>query len=445
MRFPSLHGRYVFPLALSFVAASAACSSSTSSDGDPDPRTTTSPEAPTASAPVPTTTPPAPTPPAPTTPAPAATPGQVDPSCLSGGYLELDRSVELVTGGGASATAYTSGGERVVVTNGQPEPSTSFQGDLVNLSSDVAPLAGGKLAVVRTDGSTLIVDAQTGSSVTTIMPTSLAIIPQVAAAANGFVYLAGYGRGARSGSAFLVQRIASGGSVDTSFGDGGVAAADVAATFGSSATGRVTGLSVGTGGEVWLRGVRPSSNAFVVKLSPSGTTDKSFGSSGLLDLTQLEFAAAVLPTGGGVTISGVTKTKALQVSRRTASGALDAAFGSGGTTTVDLAGAGETFAHRDLLLQPDGKILAVGATLKGNLGQRIAVVRMTATGQLDTSFGTQGVARVSVGATSALSETGRGRSAVVLDGSRLLVGGTRLTPSGGNAYRNDGGLVCLAL
>lgn len=74
-------------------------------------------------------------------------------------------------------------------------------------------------------------------------------------------------------------------------------------------------------------------------------------------------------------------------------GARDTSFGSGGMATFRLAGVGENATR--VLVQPDGRVVLVGQAtpLNGPSGQAnndIAVVRLTADGTLDSSFGTSG-------------------------------------------------------
>jgi uncharacterized delta-60 repeat protein len=72
-------------------------------------------------------------------------------------------------------------------------------------------------------------------------------------------------------------------------------------------------------------------------------------------------------------------------------GHLDASFGTDGTgkVTTDLSGFGDGI--RGMSILPDGRILAAGASLRDS-----ALVRYTADGRLDTSFGASGTGIVTV-------------------------------------------------
>lgn len=69
-------------------------------------------------------------------------------------------------------------------------------------------------------------------------------------------------------------------------------------------------------------------------------------------------------------------------------GTLDLGFGTSGKTLVDVTGEGQPF---DVAVQADGKIVAVGSS--SGSPQHLALVRVDASGTIDTSFGTNGVVR----------------------------------------------------
>jgi uncharacterized delta-60 repeat protein len=76
------------------------------------------------------------------------------------------------------------------------------------------------------------------------------------------------------------------------------------------------------------------------------------------------------------------------IQRLTAQGAGDAAFGTFGYRTDSLGAASIVNA---LALQPDGRIVAAGTATQG-FGDNFFVARLDSTGQMDASFGTNGVA-----------------------------------------------------
>ena len=150
-----------------------------------------------------------------------------------------------------------------------------------------------------------------------------------------------------------------------------------------------------------------SLNATVVRYLPNGAIDTSFGSAGRFEfdlggMTDEIRALKVLPDGKILAVGALTPKgdayAQLAVLRLTRDGHLDTSFGLAdgpglrkGYTLLDLNGAGRRDYGVAVALQSTGKIV-VGATTTVPVGnfyyQRPAVVRYSADGQLDTSFGT---------------------------------------------------------
>lgn len=113
--------------------------------------------------------------------------------------------------------------------------------------------------------------------------------------------------------------------------------------------------------------------------------------------------------------------------RLSADGVLDTSFGSGGGRRVgfDRAGSDLDDSLASMLTQADGKVILAG-TASGNPatdGSDMALVRLTATGQLDTSFGSGGRALVpfNLGPVGRRGDYGD-RLALQQDGKILLAG-----------------------
>src|SRR6185503_5086153 len=68
-------------------------------------------------------------------------------------------------------------------------------------------------------------------------------------------------------------------------------------------------------------------------------------------------------------------------------GSLDTTFGAGGIVITPVAPGTGTDAGRAVLAQPDGGILVAGSAFFSATGDDFALVRYTATGALDTTFG----------------------------------------------------------
>src|SRR5262245_36215661 len=104
----------------------------------------------------------------------------------------------------------------------------------------------------------------------------------------------------------------------------------------------------------------------------------------------------------------------LPAQARGAAGVLDPTFGTGGMTLVPIDGEGP-FASA---LQPDGKIVTVG-NLNLYPHRQLAVVRYTADGALDDSFGSGGVSIITSGA----ADDPQPHGIVVLPDGKLMISG----------------------
>ena len=133
-----------------------------------------------------------------------------------------------------------------------------------------------------------------------------------------------------------------------------------------------------------------------------GDLDQNFGNAGLITSKVLETNStngmAVQPDGKVVVVGGSftfipnATFPVSQVLRYTADGLLDTTFDGDGIVTTAVSGTtiGANSVFFDVVIQPDGKIVAAGnASIGGN--QNFAVVRYNANGSLDTTFGANGI------------------------------------------------------
>ena len=158
------------------------------------------------------------------------------------------------------------------------------------------------------------------------------------------------------------------------------------------------GRIVAAGPTTWLEAGHPSDFA-LARYTRSGKLDASFGKSGKV-VTDLggdgDFARAVaMQPDGKILVAGQSDARDQRgdfaLLRYTRSGKLDASFGSGGKVLTDLADHSLDEASA-LAVQPDGKILVAGRSWN-----TYALVRLTARGQLDASFGRGGKVLTNLG------------------------------------------------
>ncbi|TML90975.1 MAG: hypothetical protein E6G06_10885 [Actinobacteria bacterium] len=128
-------------------------------------------------------------------------------------------------------------------------------------------------------------------------------------------------------------------------------------------------------------------------LNANGTPDATFGDKGVVD-TFVGYASTAelvvrqpddkLLVGGSVSfVAGMPPPTELGLLRYLPNGTLDASFGNGGVVVSDL---GSYDAIVAVVLQPDGKIVAVSDGSHGTL-----VVRLNPDGSADTTFGWAGI------------------------------------------------------
>ena len=171
------------------------------------------------------------------------------------------------------------------------------------------------------------------------------------------------------------------------------------ATFNNNALNALSGLTINrpdalrvqNDGKILISGDYISSRksvGFVFRLNPDGTTDRSFGSQGLVLVSSVARArGATLQTVAGNQdfVLGGTASNGFALVRLTPSGSIDAAFGAGGIATTSYCALAAIFS---LAVDGDGNILAAGETqLATNGAYKLLIARYTANGALDTTFG----------------------------------------------------------
>ena len=246
----------------------------------------------------------------------------------------------------------------------------------------------------------------------------------------GFTYTAGITR------KIVLARVDEGGVLDGSFGTGGKVEQDF--VFGSSVD--ASTILLQPDGNIVLGGTVSSGQDFALaRFTSAGVLDATFDTDGKVTTafgaSNDSINAMALQGDGKIVVFGQTLTSGhaeVAVARYTTAGALDTTFDSDGKVTTVLTSSsslnGESLA--DGVVLADGKLLGVGrVTLSNN--SDFLLVRYTATGALDTTFGTGGIVRTAFTATS--NDLGQG--VVVQADGKYLVGG----------YSQDGGVYSMAL
>ena len=188
---------------------------------------------------------------------------------------------------------------------------------------------------------------------------------------------------------FALARYNADGSLDLTFGTGG----KVITEFGDSDA--ASALVLQPDGKILVAGGTTASGNTTFALAryaSDGSLDPTFGAGGLVTTDfgngEEAFALALQPDGRIVAAGGSAIGRgALALARYTPDGNLDPTFGSGGTVTTDF---GAADAASALALQPDGKIVVTVGALASNQDTGSVLARYTSDGSLDVTFGAGG-------------------------------------------------------
>jgi uncharacterized delta-60 repeat protein len=205
---------------------------------------------------------------------------------------------------------------------------------------------------------------------------------------------------------------AAAGDLDPSFGSGGLVTTDFGGRgdFDLAVALQPDGKIVAAGNSSAL-GVFSVSFA-LARYNSDGTPDASFGTGGTVLTSfggRLSAASDVVVQPDGKVVAVGLADGDFGVARYNPDGTLDATFGTGGLVKTDFGGCDQGQA---VALQPDGKIVAVGLVCGA-----IGVARYNPDGSLDTAFGSGG--KVITDASSSFD----GAFDVLVSGGKIVVGG----------------------
>src|SRR5215471_11982559 len=248
---------------------------------------------------------------------------------------------------------------------------------------------------------------------------------------DGKILAAGYEQnGVAAGPGFtvtpLVARYNSDGTPDSSFGDQGVAAVNQGVVESARA------VAIQQDGKIVLAGnrmispniMRGPSKFALSRVDSDGRLDQTFGTSGktTTSFSEVDFLSTILiqPDGkiiavgdSGETDSGESEGRSVAIARYNTDGSLDREFGTGGRIVTSMP---EGAAGYAAVLQPDGKIIVTGSA-----GDHLLLARYNSDGSLDSTFGTGGLIS---------SISGEGYSVVVDAEGRIVVGGSAAGETG---------------
>ena len=278
-----------------------------------------------------------------------------------------------------------------------------------------------------------------GGMVMTDLNHSTDIANAVAVQADGKLVVVGeaYKQNDFSGEDFVVTRYNPDGTLDTTFGRGGKVRTDFPglAAVPSSVVIQPDGKIVVAGGAFPL--FTFLGNFELVRYNPNGSLDRSFGSGGIVTTTFPEgsYASAVALQPDGKIIAagtvfvdfiiGESSNTDFALARYNSDGSPDATFGNGGQVSTDFVGLEDD--AFSVLIQPDGKIVAVGSANNPATYYDFAAARYLSNGTIDTTFGIAGKVSTDFGD----QNFDRARSAALQPDGRIVAAGFAISQNGG--------------
>ena len=339
-----------------------------------------------------------------------AAPGDLDPSFGIGGKV-----VTPIGNGdeGASAVAIQSDGKIVAAGGSYNGANNGTHDDFI-------------LARYNTDGS-LDISFGNGGKVVTPIGTR-AGVSAVAIQPDGKIVAAGFADSGNITRFTTLARYNTDGSLDTSFGTGGIIQTLISEGSYASAVAIQADGKIVAAGAAYFADTFSSISAFaLVRYNTNGSLDASFGTGGIVTTRftttiseTFDIARAVaIQADGKIVAAGLSDFSdygtSFSLARYNTNGSLDVSFGLGGKVTTYAGSTGDSFT--DVAIQSDGKIVAVGhAAFIGNITKFI-LARYNSNGSLDTSFGTGGKVQTLVDESSSARAL-----AIQLDGKIVAAG-----------------------
>ena len=230
----------------------------------------------------------------------------------------------------------------------------------------------------------------------------------VAIQSNGAIVVVGYAQASGTGNDdFAIARVTSNGTLDRSFSSDGKKT--IAFNLGGTGNDRATSVALQSDGKIVVAGSASSTQGdgdfAVARIKSNGSMDKTFSGDGRKTIAfnlgaSLEDQATgvAIQADGSIVLGGLAQVSAtgdfdFAATRLNSVGELDTSFSTDGKKTIPFnMGGSDNDVANGIVLQPDGKIVLFGHSLRSDPANTdFAVARLDTEGQLDTSFGTGGL------------------------------------------------------
>lgn len=249
------------------------------------------------------------------------------------------------------------------------------------------------------------------------------IAERTAVAADGSTYTISNYLYSDSLFAFVVKRRPNG-LLDSSWQQNGVL------RYVNQKGGQFSDIKVAGNGSIYIAGmfkdVTALFHATLLKLTANGSRDVAYGVNGIAE-GQYVASHVIVNSDGSAYLCGSDRFAPTfysdYVIKFNRSGQRDVTFATNGMYSYST-----PFISREMLLQPDNKLLLVGSKSVGTDSSWITVSRLSPNGKLDTSFGDQGMYELHQLLPSS-TKTRYANCGILQPDGKLLVGGGCATPN----------------
>lgn len=241
---------------------------------------------------------------------------------------------------------------------------------------------------------------------------------------DGKIVLCGAYYNTTNSTNFIFIRSNTNGTLDNTFGTAGISS--ISTVLGEAAP---TCMSIQSDNKIALAGLvdnQTSNSPFISRLNTNGSVDQTFGSSGFVTpaySSSSAFKDITIDPSGKIYVCGFDNNGSL-IARFLSTGASDATYGNAGNIITPM-GTQQTEMLNQLVIQPDGKVIAAGFA-----DGHFAMMRTTTQGSLDATFGTNGV--VTTTFTSGIGSEAYGIE--LQSNGKIVLGGHNITANMNSAF-----------
>lgn len=308
---------------------------------------------------------------------------------------------------------------KIIVAGTTLTSETHYDFGLIRLNTDgTQDLSFGIKGIVKTDFSSF------GSEITDDSVYDLLVQP------DNKIVVAGLSGKPLSGFNYSLSRYNENGTLDETFGTNGKISSVFPGTHNSS----LTGLSLQPDGKLIAVGTvsfygEPGSRLLVARFDSNGFLDESFNNGGyVIETVRNQYCTitslALQPDGkiliaGNDTVRLVNQLDEAFLIRYNSDGSLDLNFGNYGKQFLTFVSDAEsTTSANSIMLQSDGKIMLLGGFRRPTVNpQGFGLARFQADGNLDESFGTNGIVLTTFGGSA------EGKSLAIQPDGKIIAAG----------------------